>query len=372
MLAEQHAVKAKAEKEKQSIKCVVWDLDNTVWDGVLLEGDRVTVRLGVVEILQELDRRGILNSIASRNDHDLAMQTLEACGLQAYFLYPEINWNSKSSSLEAIAKSLNISLDTFAFVDDQPFEREEVAFAHPEVLCIDAADTPQILSLPRMMPRFVTSESRLRRQMYRSDIVRAQVESSFNGSNEEFLATLNMAFTIKPAEESDLKRAEELTLRTHQLNTTGYTYSYEELDALRRSDDHLLLVASLDDKYGPYGTIGLALVECKPAIWTVKLLLMSCRVMSRGVGTILMGYILSRAKQTKARLRAHFIPNGRNRMMYVTYKFGGFKEVDQQGDLIILENNLEQLQPFPGYVRVHIIERANIFTSDQTLPSELN
>jgi FkbH-like protein len=354
MLKEQQMAKAKA--EEQSVKCVVWDLDNTVWDGVLLEGDAVSLRDGIVETIQELDRRGILNSIASANDHDAAVAKLETFGLKEYFLYPEINWNPKSASLQAIAKSLNIGLDCFAFVDDQPFEREEVAFVHPTVLCIDAVDVYDLLSIPRMMPRFITSESRLRRQMYKSDIERNRIQTEFDGSNEEFLATLNMVFKVKPAEESDLQRAEELTVRTHQLNTTGYTYSYGELARLRQSSDHLLLVASLDDKYGTYGTIGLALVELGEAVWLLKLLLMSCRVMSRGVGAIMMNYIMSQAREANARLRAHFIPNGRNRMMYVTYRFGGFKEVEKEGDLIILENDLARIQPFPGYVEVHTAE----------------
>jgi FkbH-like protein len=314
------------------------------------------LRAGVSEIIQELDRRGILNSIASRNDYQLAIDKLTSFGLDEYFLYPEINWNSKAASLEAIAKALNIGLDTFAFVDDQPFEREEVAFLHPEVQCVDAADIHRLLDMPRFTPRFITPESRLRRQMYQSDGLRAGAESEFSGSNEEFLSTLDMVFTIKRADEGDLKRAEELTLRTHQLNTTGYTYSYDELDVFRRSDDHLLLIASLEDRFGTYGTIGLALVEQGRPAWTIKLLLMSCRVMSRGVGTIMMSYIMSRAREAGARLRAHFIPNGRNRMMYVTYKFGGFKQVEKQGDLAILEHDLSQVQTFPAYVQMQIVE----------------
>ncbi len=285
------------------------------------------------------------------------MDKLKSFGLGEYFLYPEINWNSKAASLEAIARALNIGLDTFAFVDDQPFEREEVAFLHPEVLCVDTADIHRLLDMPCFMPRFITPESRLRRQMYQSDSLRATAESEFAGSNEEFLATLNMVFTIKHADEDDLKRAEELTLRAHQLNTTGYTYSYDELDVFRRSDDHLLLIAGLEDRFGTYGTIGLALVERGQPAWTIKLLLMSCRVMSRGVGTIMISYIMSRAGRDGARLRAHFIPNGRNRMIYVTYKFGGFKEVEKDGDLVILEHDLSQIQPFPAYLQVQIVKR---------------
>ena len=354
MLKEQEMAKAKA--EKQSIKCVVWDLDNTLWQGVLLEDEQVILRPGVREVLDELDRRGILHSIASRNDYATAMAKLEALGLRDYFLYPEINWNPKSASIQAIAKALNLGLDTFAFVDDQPFERDEVGFALPDVACLDACDLLQIPALSRMMPRFVTSESRLRRQMYLSDMKRNQDESAFVGASDEFLAGLSMVFKIKHADESDLQRAEELTLRTHQLNTTGYTHAYDELNQLRQSPHHLLLVASLDDKYGTYGTIGLALVELSKEFWTVKLLLMSCRVMSRGVGTIMMNYIMTRAKQVGARLRAEFVPNGRNRMMYVTYKFGGFTEVEKKGDLEILENDLSQIQSFPPYVDVQITE----------------
>ncbi|MCI0643717.1 MAG: HAD-IIIC family phosphatase, partial [Chloroflexi bacterium] len=316
----------------------------------------VTLRDGVRETLQELDQRGILHSIASRNNYDAAMTKLQEFGIAEYFLYPKINWNSKSSSIQSIAQSLNIGLDTFAFVDDQSFERDEVVFACPEVLCIDAVDLFKIPQMPRMIPRFVTPESRLRRKMYQSDIARSRAEQEFTDSNEKFLETLDMVLTIKPAGEGDLQRAEELTVRTHQLNTTGYTYSYDEINELRRSKDHLLLLATLDDKYGTYGAIGLALVELGEMMWTVKLLLMSCRVISRGVGTVMISYIMSRAKMANVRLRAHFIPNGRNRMMYVTYKFGGFNEVEQHGDLIILENDLAQIQPFPNPIHVNITD----------------
>ena len=205
------------------------------------------------------------------------------------------------------------------------------------------------------MPRFITAESRLRRQVYQSDIQRKVAEESYSGQNEAFLADLDMVFTIKPAGEADLQRAEELTVRTNQLNTTGYTYSYEELNQLRQSEDHLLLVSSLDDRYGTYGTIGLALVEKEPAYWTVKLLLMSCRVMSRGVGTIMMTHIMNLAKAAGVPLRAHFVPNGRNRMMYITYKFGGFTEIATEDSLIIFEHTLQDIQPFPDYVDIRIL-----------------
>lgn len=342
----------------KTTKCVVWDLDHTLWDGVLLEDAQVALRPGVVQAIEALDRRGILQSIASKNDHDHAMARLKAFGLDEYFLYPQITWSAKAASLQAIAGALNIALDSLALIDDQAFEREEVRFSLPEVLTIDAADLGGLLDLPSMNPPFLTEDARNRRRMYLSDMERKQAEEVFVGPPEAFLATLAMVFRIGEAREEDLRRAEELTVRTHQLNTTGYTYSYDELDQLRQSDRHLLLVAGLDDKYGSYGTIGLALVERDPAVWTIKLLLMSCRVMSRSVGTIMLSQIMTMAREAGARLRAEFISNDRNRMMYVTYKFANFRQVEQRGELIVLENDLEWVQPFPAYVTVQVAELA--------------
>lgn len=342
---------ARGEREK-SIKCVVWDLDHTIWDGVLLEDRRVALRPGVRETIEELDRRGVLQSIASKNHPEDALRALRIFGLEQYFLHPQIGWNPKSLAIGAIAERLNIGIDTFAFIDDQPFERDEVAHVHAEVLCIDAAEVGAVLGMPRMMPRFITGESRLRRGMYQSDIRRQEVESEFTGPKEDFLAGLEMVFTIAPAQEEDLRRAEELTLRTNQLNTTAYTYSYEELDRFRQSRRHLLLISGLDDKYGTYGKIGLTLIERDPDVWTIKLLLMSCRVMSRGVGTIMMSHCMMLAKQHGVRLRAEFKSNDRNRLMLVTYKFAGFREVGTRDGVELLENDLSRIQEFPPYVKV--------------------
>lgn len=353
-MSEHALVAAPLAAKHQSIKCVVWDLDNTIWDGVLLEDRQVTLRPHVVAVIKELDRRGILHSIASKNEYHSAMAKLEAFGIKDYFLYPQISWNSKAAAVQAVASAINIGIDTLAFVDDQPFEREEVAYSLPAVLCIDADEIDAIPDMDAMQPRFITDDSKLRRSMYQSDAERNQAEKEFVGPSEEFLATLGMTFTIAPAQEDDLQRAEELTMRTHQLNTTGYTYSYDELNAFRTSGTHKLYIASLDDKYGTYGKIGLMMIACQPDVWVVKLLLMSCRVMSRGVGTIMMNHALNSAKAAGARLRAEFVANDRNRMMYITYKFAGFREIDRVGNLSILENDLAHVQPFPAYVRVQL------------------
>jgi FkbH-like protein len=336
----------------QLIKCVVWDLDNTIWEGILLEDTAVTLRPGIVNVIKTLDERGILNSIASRNDHGTAMAQLARFGLADYFVYPQIGWQAKSHSVAAIAKALNIGLDALAFIDDQPFEREEVAYALPDVLCLDSDLADDILQMAAFTPRFITADSRQRRQMIVSNMAREAAEASFDGPAESFLAGLGMVFTIDRAQEADLQRAEELTVRTNQLNATGYTYSYEELLAFSRSENHLLLMATLADKFGTYGRIGLTLIEQRPDIWNIKLLLMSCRVMSRGVGSILLSHIMQLARQAGVVLQAEFIANDRNRMMFVTYRLAGFQTVQEEGAHHLLQHTLTKVPNFPDYVTV--------------------
>ncbi len=181
------------------IKCIVWDLDNTLWDGVLLEDGEVTLRPWVAEHIRRLDAMGVLHSIASKNDHETAMAKLTEFGLAELFLYPQINWNAKSSSIQLIAKALNLGLDAFAFVDDQEFERAEVGHELPGVICVDIAEFDEAVQRPEFRPRFVTDESAQRRLMYQGQLAREELERDFVGTNHEFLASLDMPFTIETA-----------------------------------------------------------------------------------------------------------------------------------------------------------------------------
>lgn len=342
--------------EARTLKCVVWDLDNTLWSGTLVEDREVRLRDGIETVLKTLDERGILHSIASRNHFEDARARLVELGLWDYFLYPQIHWDSKVQSIEAIARDLNLGMDALAFVDDDPFELESVAFSLPKVTCIDAARLPEMLELRELTPRFVTEDSSLRRSMYRDDAKRKKAEQAWQGTNEEFLATLQMRFHIAPAQEADLQRAEELTVRTNQLNSTGVTYSHDDLDRLRQSPQHSLWVASLDDRFGSMGRVGLALVEHTADVWTIRLLLMSCRVMSRGVGSLLLNFVIAQARQADAMVCADFVPNDRNRAMAVTYAFAGFKKVDEQAGVHQLQLADPIVQPVPAYVALTVGE----------------
>lgn len=334
-------------------KCLVWDLDNTLWSGVLLEGDPVRLRPSARQTVRKLDERGILQSIASRNDRDAAMRQLAEYQLDEFFLYPQIDWGLKSVSVATIAERLGLATSEIAFIDDDPFERDEVAASLPDVLCIDAATLPSLLDMRELSPRFITEDSRRRRSMYRAEEERRRTAAVMPPA--AFVRSLGMVFTISRAAEHDLRRLEELTVRTHQLNSTGYTYSYDELNEFRKSRHHSLLIAGLDDAYGTYGKVGMALVECRDDFWLLKLLLMSCRVMSRGVGKILLSHVLQTARVERARVRAEFLRTQRNRMMYLTFKLAGFSEIDRAGNVALLEHDLSVIDPFPAHVEVRVL-----------------
>lgn len=339
----------------KEIKCIIWDLDNTLWNGVLLENDDVSLKSGIIDIIRQLDNRGILHSIASKNNFNHAIRKLNEFEISKYFLFPEINWNAKSISISNIQKNLNIGMDSILFIDDQVFERDEVKYAHPDITCIDALEYKSLLDNSRLQHKYITEDAQRRRLMYIEEIQRKEDEEQFNGAPEAFLASLDMTFVISEAQEEDLMRAIELTERTHQLNTTGYTYSYDELNNYRTSENYKLLVCELFDRYGSYGKIGLALLEIKESCFHLKLLLMSCRVMSRGVGTILLSHIMLMAKSYNKILLADFKKTDRNKMMYVTYKFANFKEVSMNDEgITVLSNNLSIIQNYPPYVKIKI------------------
>lgn len=336
----------------KTIKLVVWDLDNTIWDGVLLE-EEVSPRQDALTTIEALDRRGILQSIASRNDYDTAVAALRDRGILDYFLVPQIHWGAKSKSIKTIAETVNLGVDSFAFIDDDAFERAEVASAHPHVLCLDSkAPLQPLLDLPRFNPPFLTADAGRRRIMYQEDLARQDAEQSYEGPAEDFLATLGMKLSITRATDSDLKRVHELTERTNQLNSTGKSYSYEELKALTRSPDHLLLVAELTDRFGSYGQIGLVLCHCTAGAWTLKLLIVSCRVMSRGIGAVLLQDVMRTARQAGVAFFAEFRDTGRNRAMNVTYRFAGFQQAEQDGDFTLFSHPLTAIPEPPDYIHM--------------------
>ncbi|MFG1988994.1 HAD-IIIC family phosphatase [Actinoplanes sp. NPDC048988] len=314
--------------EPVTVKCLVWDLDNTVWEGTLLEGDEPRLRPGVRETVEELDARGILHSVASRNDHEMAWAQLEKLGLADYFVLPRIGFGRKSDAVREIAAELSFALGAMAFVDDQPAERAEVAYHLPEVRCYTHEQAAALSGLPEFTPAVVTSDSRRRRAMYQASFRRDAVRAAFDGPDEEFLRSLELRVRIAAGSPGDLDRVEELTRRTSQMNATGVHYSDAALRELLDDPAHEVLVTSIDDRFGPYGAVGVMLVEKHPGAWHLRLLATSCRVVSLGAGAVIINWLTDRAARAGAHLIADFRRTPRNRMMEIAYRFAGFTDDD--------------------------------------------
>lgn len=314
------------------IKCVIWDLDNTLWDGTCLEDDSVELRPGIRDVLQALADRGIVQSIASKNEES-ALRFVEDFGLADFFVYPHVNWEPKESNIRAIAGKLNIGLDAVAFVDDNPFERESVEAVLPEVLTIDAADYRELPAHEATQLHYDTPEARSRGQMYVEESRRREEEESHEGRKEAFLMSLEMEATPRVALDADLARVSELVTRTNQFNSTGIRYSDEEILAFHRDPSLDFHICSLVDRYGDYGRCGVALVRRGDDAWDIEILLVSCRVAGRGLGTAFISYLSHEAIAAGARqLRARYIRTDRNRQIGLLYKIIGFDRDDELSD----------------------------------------
>nr|ADE22332.1 GalH [Streptomyces galbus] len=307
-----------------TVKCLVWDLDNTLWNGTLLEGDDVVLAQGIHEVITRLDARGILQSVCSRNDHAVAWARLEALGVADYFVLPQIGWGRKSDAVRRIAEGLNFAPRAVAFIDDQPTERAEVAHSLPDVRCYRAEDAALLPGLPEFSPGTVTVDARQRRSMYQAGFRRTDEQARFTGSHEDFLRSLEMVLRIARATPEELARIEELTQRTSQMNATGVHYPDATLRALLADPGHEVLVTTLTDRFGPHGAVGVVLLEKHPRAWHLRLLATSCRVVAFGVGTILLNWLADQAARAGVHLLADFRATERNRMMEIAYRFAGF------------------------------------------------
>lgn len=333
------------------VKLVVWDLDDTLWEGILLEDPEPALRPGIADIMRMLDDRGVLQSVASRNDSATAMAHLSRLGIDQFLIFPQIGWGAKSLSVFGLSKQLSLSMDSILFVDDQDFELAEVSHACSGVRTLNARDIHMLESVARIED-VPTPDARRRRDLYQQEAKRTEAEEEFSGPPEEFMASLGLHLRVARADESDLARAEELTSRTNQLNTTGITFSRAQLASYAKQEDHILLVARLDDRFGDYGTIGLALIESTPEALVVKLLLVSCRVISRGVGAMLLSQIAGRASEGGQELRVEFRDTGRNRPMKVALMMGGFRLGAEGGGKAVFVKDKQIKSSIPPYVRV--------------------
>ncbi|MEA2138963.1 MAG: methoxymalonate biosynthesis protein [Solirubrobacteraceae bacterium] len=313
-----------ADQTCPQVKCLIWDLDNTLWRGTLLEDGDVELSQAVRDVIAGLDARGILQSVASRNDHDHAWAKLEQLGVADFFVLPKIGWGRKSDAVREIADELRFATRTIAFVDDLASERAEVAYHVEGVRCYHAEQVEALLDLPEFTPASVTEDARRRRQTYQAAFKREAERATFQGADDGFLRSLELELRIERATDDSIARVHELTERTSQMNATGMHYSARTLRGLAADPRHEVLVTSMTDRFGPHGAVGVVLLRRHDGVWHLKLLATSCRVVSFGAGAVLLRWLADEAAQAGVHLVADFRRTDRNRMMEIAYRFAGF------------------------------------------------
>lgn len=343
-----------ADHPAEKVKCVVWDLDNTVWNGTLIETenpDDLKLNPEVAKTIKLLDERGIIQSIASKNDYDSAWPVVEKTGLSDYFIYPQIHWNAKSSSLEQIAKSLNIGIDTFALIDDSVFERNQVQSALPQVRAYDVTALPDLLGQPEFdVP--ITSDSKNRRMMYKAEEKRNNLMQSDNSDTVEFLKKCHLQIELfSPETDEEKLRCYELLVRTNQLNLSGIKYTPEEFKKVLTREGCTNFAFSCKDDFGSYGIVGFGQyrVENNKLVFTE--FAMSCRVAGKYVESALFSALLERATCSTGEFKVHITK--KNVLLRNTLESIGFK-ADSSNESEISYSFTKELI---NKEIVHIVER---------------
>jgi methoxymalonate biosynthesis protein len=309
------------------IKCVVWDIDNTLLAGTYLESGAHPPAPDpeLLGVLRELDGRGIVQALASKNPPAAADYVARVTGLT--FAAVECGWGRKSDAIRRIVDDVGISADTVAFVDDDLLERAEVAAALPDVLVLSPEDAAEAASWPEFSPAVLTAEGRRRGEMYAQRRRRQEEARAFGGSRDDFLRQVATQVLVAPAGPADLPRLHELSVRTHQFNTAGEPVSADELAVLLGSAGHRLVTVRLRDQFGDDGIVGAALIDRGEArVWTATQLMMSCRALGRGVLDALLAWLCRQAAADGAReLRIPCLITERNVPLRLALATAGFR-----------------------------------------------
>jgi FkbH-like protein len=311
-------------------KCLVLDLDNTLWGGVIGEDGLLGIQLGHEGIglayrefqmaALALSQRGIILAVCTKNNPNDALTVLrehpDTILRPEHFACMEINWEPKPENMRRIAQKLNIGLDSLVFWDDNPVEREIVSHQLPEVLVVDVPDDPSdyaahLLEVECFDILSLTDEDRRRGQMYRQQAQR-ELEQSQSGSLEEFYSSQEIVVTIQEASDFALSRIAQLTQRTNQFNFTTRRYSENEVQALAGDRNYQLYSLQLQDKFGDLGIVGTAIVRQELGYWHLDNFLMSCRALGRSVENAFLAYLVGQAADNKADLVGYFKPTQKN------------------------------------------------------------
>jgi FkbH-like protein len=328
----------------RTVKCVVLDLDNTLWGGVIGDDGLDGIILSAhgegecfwrfQSYLKELRKRGILLAVCSKNDMNNALLPFDK--------HPDMvlrreditvfvaNWKDKAENIRDISETLNIGVDSMVFLDDNPFERKLVSGILPQVIVPelpeDAADYVSALSALNLFETVSFSAEDLNRaELYRVEAERKRVQGSFADA-AEFLKSIDMRIHVARFDSFHLPRIAQLVQRSNQFNLTTHRYTEAECEALMNDPEVLPLYARLSDRLGDHGLISLVVVEAIGEELVIRDWLMSCRVLARGVEQYLMNLVFEEAgKRGLIAVRGEYIKTAKNQMVEDFFPRFGFK-----------------------------------------------
>ncbi len=356
----------------RSAKALVVDLDNTLWGGVIGEDGMTGIKVSgeypgaAYQTLQcallDLTCKGILLAICSKNNSDDALEVLEKHpGMllhPKHFAAMRISWNDKSQGLREIATELNIGIDSLAFLDDNPFEREQVRGTLPEVIVIDLPPDPmQYAAVVRDHPAFerltLSAEDQQRTTFYAEQRERAQAEQKFQ-SKEDFYRFLEQEAEIAAVSPVTLARISQLTQKTNQFNVTTRRYAEEQISKMAGDPACQVLSIRLRDRFGDHGLVGVSITRDESETCEIDTFLLSCRVIGRTVESALLVHLAEQAvARGRKRLIGWFLPTKKNAPACDFYKQHGFEIARQNGEGALWSLDLtKQRIASPEWVKV--------------------
>lgn len=259
------------------IKLVIWDLDDTFWQGTLSEGEIRPIQRNI-EAIKILSERGIINSISSKNDYEKAKQILTELNIWDYFIFPSIEWNPKGLNIKYIIEKCQLRAPNVLFIDDNPINLREVKHFNPEINVLNASEIETLLYLPEVQGKNDKELSRLKQ--YKILEEKDKHKQSFS-DNRDFLLQSEIKLSFVDASEQYIDRIVELVERTNQLNFTKLRQSSTQLQDILDNPQYECKIISVKDKYGDYGICGFYALNKEEN--SLLHFVFSCRAMNLGV-----------------------------------------------------------------------------------------
>lgn len=333
-------------------KCLVLDLDNTLWGGVIGDDGVGGIKLGqgsatgeaflaIQEAALDLRRRGVVLAVCSKNEEAAARLPFrehpEMVLKEDHIAVFQANWTDKAANLRAIAATLNIGVDSLVFLDDNPAERAQVRGALPLVAVPELPDEPALY--PRMLMAAgyfeavaFTQDDRDRAGMYQANAARAATVQA-SGDLDSYLAALEMVCTIRPVDATTRARAAQLINKSNQFNLTTRRYTEAQVEASEADPDRHISQIRLADRFGDNGVICILIADRAGEAWEIDTWLMSCRVLGRRVQEAALAHLAAAAMaQGARRLVGRYIPSAKNAMVRDHYAKLGFTQIGEDAD----------------------------------------